>query len=790
MKLISLIISLFSDKKTKEADSSILPRTEIPKTSEIPSNNIIVDTNPTTNAIVPLTEIDMAHHKAAFLNKIDEINLLEAKEKDGGQPVYISEEQKKVVFSKNRATPVVAGAGSGKTSTMILRVIFFHFFLGYELEEITVLTFTTESRKDFIKKLRKRSKQFGKELSEIQAKNVVRTFHSLAYKFNKKQNGLKKILFDFQESKPNEDDLEGVDIENMYELKNEKNNEPSETVRMQSALYNNLYITNDWFKNKVHELLLQNYKDSRLKQTVDSKYKYEINVEDEIFNIMERIWRKENDISDIFDKYIPKKIEDSSLKTNGVTLKNHLFLPKSKIRIFLSKSYSDIDKNIDISGIKIKGTRNLFKYIVGNRLRHVVNNNNNDYIVVHTIEELKLLIQYEESIENSEGLEKSFNFEFVSSGDFITEGGSYFLHDQFSKIIDFSYSIGQPLYELSADSIDSILDKKAPKSDVIFLKLACFFHKEWIKTLSNKELITFDEVFYQMSKNKSSEYSSIESSSFRNLTHLFIDEFQDISPLILKFLDRLKLIQNKNAQIKTGTLTCVGDDLQSIYGWRGSSSTFIKNFNTCFSLENNHLIKVLLLIDNYRSDVNILDKASIITDEIKNKIDKDYKAESKKEKNVEIGFYPSNKNTCDYKTAFELLKSTFESEEIDRQSPIFILGANHKSIRGSVPYEMQSYILEKEKEEKIKRITIHSSKGLESEIVFIFGDLISNKTNHIREALYKKADIGESYFEMQKDESLRLAYVAITRAKRKVYWFSRNSENKKNPINFMFQKNI
>lgn len=785
MKLVSLIVSLFSDKKIEETVPSTHSRTTIP---EINSNNIILDTTPKRNSILPLTEIDLKYHRAAFLKKIDEINYLESK-KDDSKPVYISEEQKKVVFSKNRASPVVAGAGSGKTSTMILRVIFFHFFLGYQLEEITVLTFTRESRKDFIKNLRKRAKQFGKELSEAQARNVVRTFHSLAYEFNKKQDGIKEILFDFQESKPKEGDLEGIDIENIYELKNERNNEPSETERMLSTLYNDLYINNSWFKNKVNELFLQHYRESRISQTVKSQYKYEINAEIDLFETMKKTWKKEKNLSDIFLKYAPKNSDEESSNIGGLTLKNHFFLPKSKIRIFLSKSHNDIDRDNELKEKKIKGVSNLFKYIVGNRLRHIVNNANNHYIVVHTIKELRLLIQYEESLKNDEKLKSSFNFEFASSGDFITESGSFFLHDQFSKIIDFSYSIGQPLYEENAENLILKLDKKSLKSDKIFLNLACFFHKEWIKVLSNQNLITFDEVFYQMSKPESLEYPAIESSNFRKITHLFIDEFQDISPLILNFLDRLKLIQNKNAEIKMGTLTCVGDDLQSIYGWRGSSSTFIKNFDTCFSFDPDHFIETLFLVDNYRSDIKILNKAKKITEEIKNKINKDYNSMSKKEENIDIEFYPSDNKKCNYETAFNLLKSTFKNDKIDKNSPIFILGANHKSIRSSMPYDMTSYIIEKEKEEKIKRITIHSSKGLESEIVFIFGDLISSQINYIRELLYRKADIGESYFDMQRDESLRLAYVAVTRGKRKVYWFARNSENKSNPINFMFKNN-
>lgn len=54
--------------------------------------------------------------------------------------------------------------------------------------------------------------------------------------------------------------------------------------------------------------------------------------------------------------------------------------------------------------------------------------------------------------------------------------------------------------------------------------------------------------------------------------YLFIDEFQDTNPLQWEFV---RLI-TKETPMK---LIVVGDDDQSIYGFRGSEPSYIKNFD-------------------------------------------------------------------------------------------------------------------------------------------------------------------------------------------------------------------
>ena len=73
---------------------------------------------------------------------------------------------------------MVAGAGAGKSTSLVLRILLLRHYLGYELDAMTVVTFTRESRKDFIKRLLQVFALWQINLQPAQARELVRTFHS------------------------------------------------------------------------------------------------------------------------------------------------------------------------------------------------------------------------------------------------------------------------------------------------------------------------------------------------------------------------------------------------------------------------------------------------------------------------------------------------------------------------------------------------------------------------------------------------------------------------------------
>lgn len=50
--------------------------------------------------------------------------------------------QWKMIFSDTPSTYVIAGAGAGKSTSLVLRILLLHHYLGFELNAMTVVTFT------------------------------------------------------------------------------------------------------------------------------------------------------------------------------------------------------------------------------------------------------------------------------------------------------------------------------------------------------------------------------------------------------------------------------------------------------------------------------------------------------------------------------------------------------------------------------------------------------------------------------------------------------------------------
>jgi hypothetical protein len=108
-----------------------------------------------------------------------------------------TKEQEQVIFSSAAAASVLAGAGSGKSTTLVSRVLFLHKHLGVPFETMAVFTFTRKSRQDFIDKLLKEAKRWGVAIHRKGAERLVRTFHSKALQVSKEILRPEEKLFEF-----------------------------------------------------------------------------------------------------------------------------------------------------------------------------------------------------------------------------------------------------------------------------------------------------------------------------------------------------------------------------------------------------------------------------------------------------------------------------------------------------------------------------------------------------------------------------------------------------------------
>ena len=97
--------------------------------------------------------------------------------------------------------------------------------------------------------------------------------------------------------------------------------------------------------------------------------------------------------------------------------------------------------------------------------------------------------------------------------------------------------------------------------------------------------------------------------------HILVDEFQDTNRIQYQFI---KILHNQ-----TNHVFCVGDDDQSIYGWRGAKIENIQKIENDFKP-----IQVIKLEQNYRSTGNILSASNALIANNQNRLEKSLWTES------------------------------------------------------------------------------------------------------------------------------------------------------------------
>jgi len=120
-------------------------------------------------------------------------------------------------------------------------------------------------------------------------------------------------------------------------------------------------------------------------------------------------------------------------------------------------------------------------------------------------------------------------------------------------------------------------------------------YQKYIELSRKKSVIDYDDQIYLLVE-LLEKRPNIRKQIQDRFEYILVDEYQDTNPMQSKLLD---LMCNKNQN-----LMVVGDDDQSIYGWRGATLKNIMQFKDRYPK-----YKEITLIKNYRSSQNILDSA-------------------------------------------------------------------------------------------------------------------------------------------------------------------------------------
>lgn len=231
---------------------------------------------------------------------------------------------------------------------------------------------------------------------------------------------------------------------------------------------------------------------------------------------------------------------------------------------------------------------------------------------------------------------------------------------------------------------------------------------------------------------------------------IIIDEFQDTSKLRLDLIR--EVVKNSNAN-----LTVVGDDFQSIYKFSGCDLNIFLNFQEYFQGA-----KTFKIENTYRNSQELIRIAGDFVMENTRQIKKNLQSQKHLENPIKIIKYLNP-----YKVLLKAIKHINNGE-------ILILGRNNFDIFTFIPkekitwlengyFKLENYFY------TLRYLTIHKSKGLESDNVIIINLIDSElglpakrKTPAITRLIQEK----ENFLY---EEERRLFYVALTRTKNHCY---------------------
>ncbi|MGM5482082.1 MAG: UvrD-helicase domain-containing protein [Nanobdellota archaeon] len=237
-------------------------------------------------------------------------------------------------------------------------------------------------------------------------------------------------------------------------------------------------------------------------------------------------------------------------------------------------------------------------------------------------------------------------------------------------------------------------------------------------------------------------------------SNVLIDEFQDVNEIQIKLLKKMS----------PENIFAVGDPRQSIYGWRGSKVEYIMNFSGLYPDS-----KIIQLSNNYRSCPCIVDAGNALIKRMNlppltGVKDRENKITLIQQENqdAEAMFIAQSILSMDVKrkNIFVLVRT---NKQADKISEVFT-SHNISFLKRTVEEQKQKL---QPAENEVTISTVHAIKGLEAEVVYLAGV----NSNNFPCLVSDNPVVDQMKLNLHYDkynEELRLLYVAMTRAKKRL----------------------
>lgn len=648
----------------------------------------------------------------------------------------LDEQQRTALITDEYSNLIVAGAGSGKTLTILGKVQYLIEQKNINPQDILLLSFT-----------QKTVEELSERLKGIGLATRATTFHKLGYDIIKK----------FQSNTPavtNENTLSGVIKEYL------KSDIFNDELALQSyiqyvACYMNIPEEHDNYNSLGEKLDTEKGIDF---QTLKSKC--------EPLNIVSK--SKLDTIQGEKVKSVEELIIANFLYLNGIEYEYEKPYPFGEAMYRPDFYLKDYDIYLEHFGVdennraKWLNPFNEQKYVEEMKLkrdRHKTYNTklletysyyNRDNIL---LQKLRNMLEAENVVFKSRDAKNIYTK--------VSENDKNF-GKELNKLIESFINLSKSR-RLDHDSLVNLFTDKTKRQSGFMLERQQMFLQFVLPILEkyNQVLKSRNEIDFNDMINKATELIKINQPSY-SFKHIIIDEYQDIS------FARFNLIMEIR-ELSGARLVCVGDDWQSIYRFAGSDVSLFNNFSKYVGK-----YEQLLIEKTYRNSQPLIDISSKFVQKNKKQIPKNPKSQKEPLKDP-VKFVHFNDNDVEevFIKQIQLLVNQYGNKSI------LVLGRHSFDINDLIKLTPNSRVKYYESSGKlevkgfenldIKFLTVHKSKGTEADNVIVL-----NLRNYLLGFPNKMTDDPILSLLLNDNEDFRFAeerrlfYVALTRTKNEV----------------------
>lgn len=672
-----------------------------------------------------------------------------------GHITELNEDQINAILIDEKDNLIIAGPGAGKTRMLVDRVAFYILYKNIPPNGILILAFNNSA----VHEVKQRLKEIY-NINDVQ----ISTFHSLGFQILRKLN-----LKDFTSLK--------VENDNEKTIQRIIKEEKAKNVEFQTKLieYYSKFRDDTRIMGNNDDINFQNFllQENKQYETLDGTI---------VKSIAER------DIANFFIEYDIKYLyeplvswcdpEIPNLNENGENLNNPK-LKKQSIRSYHPDFYLP-QYEIYLEHWAIAESGEVPNWFEGNTEDY---RRNQQWKREQFIKHKKILWETDYSIWKRNELRNTLKSLFEKHNIQINAlSKQEIIQRYFSKKRDIITEMiintinAAKIYGYTPDSLQSKINQSSKSiqiNEFKYFELVILIFKIYELYLKEHNLIDYQDMINLAVDGLAGQ--NIQNSIIEPYKMICIDEFQDIS------YQRIRLIQELLRHSPDAHLFCVGDDWQAIYGFAGSSSHYLVKFGDYFSNPN-----IIYLRYNYRNPSIILNYGQSIIDECYEKTNKTLISTRPNNEFEDLNNFPI---VIEHINAYN--ENDFRQKQIQYVNKKIVdlidMGADPKKImilsRFNHGYaELQDLYINSDdklpleilkKSEQIKPglrfCSIHKSKGLEADYIFIlnlFKGIYGFPPD--RQSLVNLKIINE-HLENIDDEERRLMYVAITRARKKVF---------------------